>query len=489
LSLSAALNAARSSLTANASQTAVISRNIAGVGDPSYARKVATLVTIQGGVGVGSIERAADNALFESMLNANSANASQDALATGLAQLETTAGDPADGRSVAAMLGSLTTSLQQYAAAPNNTALAQAVLAGADALAGTLNDATATVQGVRAQADGQIATSVARINTLLGQVQELNGRILPGTRAGADVTDDLDSRDALVKQLSAEIGISVIRRPDNDIAIYTDGGATLFERSARTVTFDRTMSFSATSTGRAVVVDGVPVTGPLATMPIKSGRLSGLTALRDEVAVKYQGQLDEVARGLIQSFAESDQSALPTKPLAAGLFTYSGAPTVPGSALVNGLAGDIRVNPNADPAQGGSLHRLRDGGISNPSDPAYVYNRAGAASFAGRLDDILDKLSSARAFDARTGGSATGTLMAFASSSVSWLEAGRKTAAAEADYKRAFLDRSSEALSNAQGVSLDDEMAKMLSLEHSYQASAKLMSTVDQMLAALLQAA
>jgi flagellar hook-associated protein 1 FlgK len=484
LSLSAALNAARSSLTANASQTAVISRNIAGVGDPSYARKVATLVTIQGGVGVGSIERAADNALFESMLNANSANASQDALATGLAQLETTAGDPADGRSVAAMLGSLTTSLQQYAAAPNNTALAQAVLAGAGALAGTLNDATATVQGVRAQADGQIATSVARINTLLGQVQELNGRILPGTRAGADVTDDLDSRDALVKQLSAEIGISVIRRPDNDIAIYTDGGATLFERSARTVTFDRTMSFSATSTGRAVVVDGVPVTGPLATMPTKSGRLSGLTALRDEVAVKYQGQLDEVARGLIQSFAESDQSALPT-----GLFTYSGAPTVPGSALVNGLAGDIRVNPNADPTQGGSLHRLRDGGISNPSDPAYIYNRAGAASFAGRLDDILDKLSSAGAFDARTGGSATGTLMAFASSSVSWLEAGRKTAAAEADYKRAFLDRSSEALSNAQGVSLDDEMAKMLSLEHSYQASAKLMSTVDQMLAALLQAA
>jgi flagellar hook-associated protein 1 FlgK len=72
---------------------------------------------------------------------------------------------------------------------------------------------------------------------------------------------------------------------------------------------------------------------------------------------------------------------------------------------------------------------------------------------------------------------------------VSWLEAGRKTAAAEADYKKAFLDRSSEALSNAQGVSLDDEMAKMLSLEHSYQASAKLMSTVDQMLAALLQAA
>jgi flagellar hook-associated protein 1 FlgK len=488
VSLSAALNAARSSLTANSSQTAVVSRNIAGVNDPSYARKIANLTTIQGGVGVASITRAGDKALFESMLDASSANGSQQALATGFAQLEGTVGDPNDGRSVAARLGALTTALQQYSAAPNNTALAQAVLTSAGALAGSLNDATTVVQTLRADADRQISDSVATVNSVLAKIEDVNRRIVGGTRSGADITDDLDTRDTLLKQLSAEVGISVIGRPDNDIAIYTDSGATLFERTARSVTFDRTMAFSATSAGRAVVVDGVPVTGGLATMPIKSGRLYGLTSLRDDVAVKYQGQLDEIARGLIRSFAESDQSPTPTKPDAAGLFTYSGAPTVPGGALVKGLAGDIRLNATVDPSQGGSLHRLRDGGISDPSDPAYLYNQTGAASYTGRLDDILDKLSLTRSFDATTGGSATGTLADFAASSVSWLEAGRQSASGEADYKKAFLDRSTQALSSATGVNLDDEMATMLSLEHSYQASSKLIAAIDQMLANLLEA-
>lgn len=488
MSLSAALYAARSALTANSGQTAVISRNIAGASDPTYARKVVSLATVQGGVGIASVTRAGDKALFEAMLSANSANASQDVLSAGFAGLEATAGDPSDARSIAARVGALTTALQQYSAAPNNTTLAQAVLTSAGALAETLNDSTATVQTIRAQADAQIADSVAHINALLSRIQEVNGRIVTGTRSGADVTDDLDSRDELLKQLSAEVGISVVSRSDNDIAIYTDSGATMLDRTARPVTFSPTANFSATSTGRAVVVDGVPVTGALATMPIRSGRLSGLTALRDDVAVKYQGQLDEVARGLIQAFAESDQSSPATKPDAAGLFTYSGGPAVPGSALVNGLAGEMRLNPTVDPAQGGSLHRLRDGGISDPTDPAYVYNSSGAAAFSGRLDDLLDKLAATRAFDGATGGTPSGTLMGFALSSVSWLEQGRQGASGEAEYRKALLDRSSEALSNSTGVSLDDEMASMLSLEHSYAASAKLISAVDQMLAALLQA-
>ena len=48
--------------------------------------------------------------------------------------------------------------------------------------------------------------------------------------------------------------------------------------------------------------------------------------------------------------------------------------------------------------------------------------------------------------------------------------------------------RTSEALSNVTGVNIDEEMSLLLDLEHSYQASAKLVQTVDNMLAALLAA-
>lgn len=489
MSLSAALNAARSSLTATSTQTSVVSRNVAGVGDPTYTRKIANLATTLGSVSVVSIGRAADKALFENRIDAGSANAMQQAIADGYDRLELTVNDPDDSRSPAAMLGKLTASLQQYAASPNNTVFAQAVVTNANALAGNLNTATATVQAARSQADADMASSVATINDLLAQFQDLNRAIVGGTQSGADVSDDLDARDKLLTQLSEQIGISVVTRANNDTVIYTDSGATLFERSARTVTFERTLNLSAATGGKAVVVDGVPVTGSSATMPIKSGRLAGLTALRDDVAVKYQSQLDEIARGLIRSFAESDQSATPTKPDATGLFTYSGGPTVPGATLVKGLAGDIRVNAHVDPAQGGSLHLLRDGAISDPSDSDYVYNTAGAASFSDRLQGVIDALGQSRSFDPTSGGVTTGSLDTYAASSVSWLEAGRKDATGQADYKKTLLERSTTALSNATGANLDEEMATMLDLEHAYQASSKLISTVGAMLDALMAAA
>ncbi len=48
--------------------------------------------------------------------------------------------------------------------------------------------------------------------------------------------------------------------------------------------------------------------------------------------------------------------------------------------------------------------------------------------------------------------------------------------------------RTSAALSNETGVNIDEEMALLLDLEHSYQASARLISAVDDMLSTLLAA-
>jgi flagellar hook-associated protein 1 FlgK len=71
---------------------------------------------------------------------------------------------------------------------------------------------------------------------------------------------------------------------------------------------------------------------------------------------------------------------------------------------------------------------------------------------------------------------------------VSWLQAVRKSATAEADYKSTLKDQASSALSRITGVNLDEEMTLMLDLERSYQASAKIMATIDSMLGSLMQA-
>ena len=155
--------------------------------------------------------------------------------------------------------------------------------------------------------------------------------------------------------------------------------------------------------------------------------------------------------------------------------------------LVPGLAGSIKVNANVDPAQGGDATRLRDGAISG--NAAYLYNATGAAGFSQRLEQLFDKLGTQQAFDASAGLVGTSTLSGFASSSVSWLQESRKSASADGDYKAALLERASDALTKVTGVNLDEEMTLLLELERSYQASTRLVTTIDNMLAALLQAA
>ena len=73
------------------------------------------------------------------------------------------------------------------------------------------------------------------------------------------------------------------------------------------------------------------MTGDGALMPLNSGNLVGLAKLRDEVTVDYQTQLDEIARGLIAAFAESDQSGA-AQPDMPGVFTFAGATGVPDHA-------------------------------------------------------------------------------------------------------------------------------------------------------------
>ncbi|MGE0849528.1 MAG: flagellar hook-associated protein FlgK [Hyphomicrobiaceae bacterium] len=484
MSLSIGMDVAVSGLSVTAEQTSIVSRNISRAGDPHASRKIANVVSAYGGVRIASITRAADKALLEKMLAATTAASAQAAIAKALEALDQTNGDPELDASPAAQLAKFGSTLQQFAQAPQDPILARTAVTAARDLANTLNAATDIVQQVRAQADADIASSVSRVNDLLAKFEAVNNRIKLGTASNMDVTDDLDERDRLLASISEEIGIRTVTRGENDMVIFTDNGVTLFDTRPRAVTFSPTQAYIPATTGAAVFVDGVAVTGSTGMMGTASGRIAALTQVRDSIAVTYQSQLDEIARGLISTFAESDQSATPTLPDVPGLFTWAGAPALPPASLQTGIAGSIKIAASVDPAQGGNANLLRDGAISG--NPAYRYNATGAAGFSDRLNGLLNSLDAQRAFDPSAAAGVSGTLSNFASSSVAWLQAERKAATEASDYKTTLANRASEALSSATGVNLDDEMTLLLELERSYQASSKLIGTIDNMFGAVL---
>ncbi len=222
-------------------------------------------------------------------------------------------------------------------------------------------------------------------------------------------------------------------------------------------------------------------------MAIQSGALAGYENLRDVVAPQYGAQLDQIADGLFSGFAESDQTggSAPTLP---GLFTFAGATSVPSTSAATGLASEIEVNANVDPSQGGDLNLLQNGGIADPTNSAYDYNPGDDASYTGRIDDMMNALTTTQSFNGAAGLGTSDSLSDYANNSVSWLQNQNQQASNQLDYQNSVVSQATTALSNATGVSLDTELTNMLSIENSYTTTAKLLTTANDMFSSLISA-
>ena len=500
MSLSTAFNVISSSFAVNSAQTAVVSNNIANANTPGYSREIANVVTNSyGGADVASVTREANAALLEQVSSSTSQAATQQAISDGLSTLAATVDDSSsasstsgadqNGASPSAMLANLQSALATYEDSPTSSSAADAVVSAASDLASSLNSGSATVTQVREQADQDIATSVGTINSLLSQFTAANNAVVTGLQTGGNVASAEDTRDSIVTQLAQQIGVSTVTAANGSESIYTDSGVTLFQDAPSVVSFTPTPTLVDGVSGAPVTVDGVPITGANSPMPIQSGALAGYAALRDTLAPEYQAQLDQIAGGLINAFAESDQSATPTLPSLPGLFTTPGATSLPSMTATTGLAATIEVNPNVDASQGGNPNLLRDGGISDPGNPAYTYNSTGSASYTGRIQELAGEISASQSFDPSAGLGSSSSLVDYANASVSWLQGENQQASDSSSYQNALATQATSALSNATGVNLDAEMTNMLNLENSYASSAKLLTTVTSMFSALLDAA
>ncbi|MEM5494497.1 flagellar hook-associated protein FlgK [Hoeflea sp. AS16] len=486
MSLTSALSTAQSSLSNYATQTSVISRNISNASNPDYVRRDAVLTNSTIGAQGVSIQRAQDMALFVRSITDTSTSSAQETLLTGLSDLKNILGGNDYETSPAVLIATMRDTLATYAAKPGEATLAQMAIADAVTVANGLQDASKSVQSVRYEADKAIGEQVQKLNELLARFETTNNKVYSGTQTGKDVSADLDERDSLIKQISSIIGVTQVTRSGNDMALYTSDGVTLFETVARPVEFETSSGFSASLVGKQVFIDGVPLAAGQGANTTGRGSLQSLIQIRDDYAPSMQDHLDEIARGLVVAFAESDQtaSALPDQ---TGLFTWSGGPAVPvGATIIPGIASSIKVNPALIQSLGGDPNLLRDGGINGA---AYSSNPSGASGFSTLLDAHVQALDEPVAFDAAAGISTSASILGFAAESIGWLELNRSDAESAAEAREASRFRSVEAFSNITSVSLDEEMSILLELEQSYKASARLITAVDEMLQALLAVA
>ena len=100
--------------------------------------------------------------------------------------------------------------------------------------------------------------------------------------------------------------MSAVTRDNNDMALYTSDGTTLFDTTARSVTFKATTTYVAGTKGNAVYIDGVALGAADGSTTSAQGSLQALLQIRDGVAPTFQLQLDEIAKSLVSAFSETD---------------------------------------------------------------------------------------------------------------------------------------------------------------------------------------
>ncbi|WP_298936451.1 flagellar hook-associated protein FlgK [uncultured Ruegeria sp.] len=482
MNMSTALNNALGGLTAASRGAAVVSGNIANALTPGYARRSLELTTspISGnGVRTVGVIRHQDPVLTANRRVTDADLARQTAISDFHSRFEGLVGSPEDATSLAARLSSFDGSLITAASLPDSAErLDQAARTGRD-LANSLNTASEGVRKARSDADRKIGAQVDNLNRDLKDIEDLNARITAVRNSGGDIGALLDHRQILIDQVNELVPVNVVARANDQVSLYSDGGLILLEGKAAEFLFSTTGDTKPHMTVANGLLSGLEMNGkPVRisgdTAQIRGGALAAQFTIRDDLSVEAQNQLDSVARDLIERFETPglDPTALATDP---GLFTDDGNRF--DVAFLPGLASRISLNSIVDPDAGGDSWKLRAGlGAAGPGDPG---DSAQLQAFGAILRDARPVSGSVLGTGDMRAAEVTEALLSKAGANAHAADQ-RKTFANGARLQMAQIEAE-------QGVDTDQELQRLMQIEQTYAANARVITVVDELLQTLLR--
>lgn len=318
MGLTSSLTNAVSGLRVNQDSLDILSRNIANAGTPGYHRQALNIVDYNSqdssyARSVGT--QRAFNASLQAYYTRQVSDTANSGIQAGyLDRLQGFLGKPGTAGSLDTIFGSLQNAMQGIATSPDDYNTRAEAVAAAQSMVETLNRLSNTIQSMRQETEGQIASDVHNLNGMLTSLAEVNNRLLDLGMTDSSRAALLDQRDRLVASVAEMIDVRADYRPDGTVALMTRSGVGLIDNGVSTFKFESAGNLSPnsvfdpdpneTKVGKLTLTTPSGLTIDLVTQGVlQGGELGGLVTLRDKTLVEAQEQLDEIAAGLATAFS------------------------------------------------------------------------------------------------------------------------------------------------------------------------------------------
>ncbi|MDI3269267.1 MAG: flagellar hook-associated protein FlgK, partial [Bacillota bacterium] len=301
---------------------------------------------------------------------------------------------------------------------------------------------------VQENVDRLLREDVDRFNALVTQVAGLNQQVVAARLAGREPNDLLDRRDALLDELSRLAPIRVQEGESGEISLSVGGVAVLQGGHQEILA--------------VVEVGGLPqlrwpgLQQDASWIQEGGGRLSGLEDLGRYVVPGYRSQLAQMVQVL----------ALETNALHAQGFDLSGQPG--GSFFIFTPPGPHSpLSLQVDPALLGAPEKVAAAASPSAGDGSHAFAMAG-------LLDVPGKVGAGSIRDAYR-------------SLVGQVGADRMEVKIRAENADGLLRNIEYQRQSVEGVSLDEEVARIVQYQQGYQAAARVITAIDEMISTVVQ--
>ena len=427
---------------------ATIQNNVANQNTPGYADQNLTLVAdsfdpsaqLYGGLSAGPVISSRSPYLEDAVRQQTTLLGSAEQQASDLAPLQSVF-DLTSTTGISGALNSFFNSFSSLSVNPNDTETRQNVITQAQSLATAFNQAANGINSVSDNVEQETNDSVATINQIAGDLASINQRYasMPGASSDAGLDAQLNSD---LENLSEVANFSVVNT-GGQINVYLGGQTPLVMGNQA---FNVSTDFS---TPQTIIRDSQ---GNDITSQITGGQLGAQIQENNTTLPGYLGSLNTLA----QTFADTVNNALSQgvdtsgNPPANNLFTYDTSADA---------AYTLSVTPGFTTDQIAA---------ALPSAPGGNGNALAVAQLATAADD--NGFTFTQAFGNL--GQQVGTDISNATNA----QTEQQNLVTQAQAQRSAVS----------GVSTDVEAAKLLEFQESYQAVAKVVSTIDNLTDALM---